>query len=107
MIETEIELDYLDAEFMDFSDADIELMDSYLDENDFSMEQGDLEALSSDMELGWDAVDSDTGLMIEDQLLDNFDSVPYDQGFEINTFEDYSMDDFGGGFDDMGMDFDW
>ena len=103
---TEAYVDIADLELtlMDLDDAELAANLDYLDENDFSFD-GDIDALTDEIDHGWDDVSTDTGEEIVDQIEDNLDvSSIYDVEATIETFEDYGVDDFG---DDMGsMDFD-
>lgn len=101
-----IDVEDLALDSLDISDAELLATDDYLESNDFSLDDGDLQSITSDMDLGWGEVESDSGYEVMDSYQDNFDSVPYEQNFEPSTFDDYGMDDFGGGFDDFGGGFD-
>ena len=46
---------------------------------------------------------TDVGEEIMHHMEENLTQVPYDPGFEVETFDDYGMDDFGEG----DLDFDW
>ena len=106
MIDYVVDVDDLALDSLDdISDAELSDADDYLEDNDFSLDDGDLQSITSDMDLGWGAVESDSGHEVMDSYEDNFDSVPFERDFEPSTFDSYGMDDFGGGFDDFGGDF--
>ena len=91
---------------LDFSDAELMESEAFLSSGDFSLSESDLRDITSDLDFGWDDVTTDMGRDIEAGTLENFDSVPWDSGFDANTFEDHGMSDFGSDFGG-GMDFDW
>jgi hypothetical protein len=95
-----------DLDLAELSEADLAEYDGFLADGDFSLNDDDMRAMTSDMELGWDAVDSDAGLDVMQGMESNYDAAPFEPEFEANTFEDHGMSDFGGGFDDFG-DGDW
>ena len=97
-------VDIGDLDLADLSDADLAASDDFLAGGDFSLDDNDMRALTSDMELGWDAVDSDAGMDVMNGMESNFDDAPYEPAFEANTFDGHGMSDFGGGFDDFGGD---
>ncbi len=101
---TDLEMDWLDMEA-----DDLDLAEAYLDETDFELADGDLAAFTEDLDLGWDDVESDVGLEIQEEMESNWDHVPYKAEFEPATFDDHGIDDFGGGYDDWGgdLDFGW
>lgn len=94
----DMDIDIGDLDLTDLSDADLVASDDFLVSGDFSLDDDDLRAMTSDMELGWDAVESDSGMDVMDGMESNFDDAPYEPAFEANTFDDYGMDDFGGDF---------
>ena len=98
----DVGVDIGDLDLMDLSDADLAATDDFLAGGDFSLDDNDMRAMTSDMELGWDAVESDAGMDIMQGMESNYDDAPYEPAFEANTFEDHGMSDFGGGFDDFG-----
>tara|TARA_R110000850_G_scaffold60524_7_gene138841 strand:+ start:689 stop:1816 length:1128 start_codon:yes stop_codon:yes gene_type:complete len=100
----ELELDQLIID-----EVELDMVDTYLEDAEFNLIDGDLEAITADLELGWDDVASDLGHEIQAEIESNFDEVPYEPSFEPNTFDDYGIDDFGGGYDDFGggLDFDF
>ena len=79
----------------------------WLEANDFDFDDGDLAALSSDLDYGWDEVSTDVGEDIMHQMEQILSQVPYEPDFEVQTFEDYGMDDFGDDFGGSDFDFDW
>ena len=107
LTEALIDVDDLELEMLDLAEEELLAADAFLDAGDFSLDDDDLREMTSELDLGWDDVDSEIGLEIMDQFESNFDEAPFDSGHDLDTFDDYGMDDFGGGFDDYGMDFDW
>ena len=99
---------YIDVVDFELFDADDDLLaDSieFLEGGDFGFD-GDMEALTTDLDAGgWDDVDTDIGEEILEQYESNFGTHSfYEREAPVETFEDYGMDDFGGGFDSS-MDF--
>lgn len=97
----------LELDAIDISDAELMESDMYLDDGDFGLAEGDMAALTEDLPMGWDDVDTDAGYEAMDQMESNFDQTPYDSGWEVNTMDSYEPADFGGGFDDYGGGWDW
>ena len=97
----------LELDAIDISDADLIDSGNYLDDGDFGLVEGDMAALTDDLPMGWDDVDTDAGYEAMDQMESNFDQTPYDADWEVNTMDAYEPADFGGGFDDYGGGFDW
>lgn len=98
----------LEMDIIDIDDADMLASEAYLDDGNFSLLDSDLETMTSDLDYGWDDVSTDTGSQIMDSYNSNFDnSAIYESQVPIDTFQDYGMDDFGGGFGggDFGGDF--
>ncbi len=110
LVDTYADVSELELDGIDIADADVEETESWLEAGDFSLEEGDLAAMTGDLEAGgWDDVSTDIGQEVMQGTAENFEQVPYDPGFEAQTFDDHGMDDFGGGFD-SDMDFgggDW
>ena len=97
----------LELELMGIDDADLATDLEYLDEGDFDID-GSLEDLTEDLDYGWDDVTTESGAEILEQYESNFENPAiYDRSYPIETFDDYGMDDFGGGMDDHNFDFDW
>ena len=98
-------VDIADLELGMIDALDIEVADNleFLDEGDFGFD-GDLSALTEDLDHGWDDISTDAGAEIVEQYEENFDNFGiYDRYEPVETFEDYGVEDFG---DDMGsMDF--
>ncbi|WP_428027405.1 hypothetical protein [Altererythrobacter sp.] len=113
-VDVAIDIDYvaleLDMGTLDISDADLIAADDYLIDQEFDINDGDLVAMTDELDLGWDDVQTQDGLDIQDMVEHNFEEVPFDMGSEaeIESFEDYAMDDFGEDFGtmDLGFDFD-
>lgn len=103
--------DYVDAGDLELDTIDIDASglaesDAFLDNGDFGLADGDLEAMTSDLEHGWDDVSTDTGAEIMKGIDSNLDnSAVYEREEPIETFQDYGMDDFGDDFG--GSDFDF
>ena len=101
--------DYIDTsdlglDSLDIDDAELALSNDFLDSGDFSLDDGDLSELTADLDLGWDDVTTEAGHEIMDSFESNFDNQTiYEPEIPIETFQDYSMNDFGGDFG--GMDF--
>ncbi len=69
------------------------------------MPDDDIAALTAGEDWGWDSVSTDEGAALVDEIEDNMDLTSiYDHDVPVETFEDYSMDDFG---DDFGSDMDF
>ena len=82
-------------------------MDSWLDQEDFSLNEADMVGLTNDLDAGWDEVDTAAGAEVMRGMESNFDTMPYDPepAMPMDTFDDFGgYDDFGGGFDDFGGD---
>ncbi len=100
----DMDVDIGDLDLADLSADDLAATDDFLADGDFSLNDDDMRAMTSDMELGWDAIEGDAGMDIMNGMESNYDDAPYEPAFEANTFEDHGMSDFGGGFDDFGGD---
>ena len=108
VMDTYVDVDGLGLDEFDLDDASLAGEMDYLESGDFGLEEGDLDAMTSDLDYGWDDVSSNTGAEIAESYESNFDnSGYYDRAEPVETFNDYGMDDFGGGFDSGGFDFDW
>jgi len=102
-----VDVDDLGLDLLDIDDAALAATNDFLEQGDFGLEADDLSEMTSDLDQGWGDVDTDTGMDIREGVESNFDrSGFYERDEPVNTFEDYGMDDFGGGFDG-GMDFDF
>ena len=67
-----------------------------------ALDDADMMELTDGLEAGWDDVDTDIGAEVMEGFESNFEHMPYDSGFEMNTFDEVGgFDDFGGGFDDF------
>lgn len=98
----ELELYAIDIDEFEYLEAT-----DWLEENDFGFDDDDLEDLSSDLDYGWDDVSSDIGEDIMHDMESNFDQVPYEADFDVETFDDYGIDDLGGYSGESNLDFDW
>jgi hypothetical protein len=106
-----VDLDDLDFELdgIDAMGVDVDANLNFLDEGDFSFD-GDMGALTEDIDHGWDDVTTDTGAEVMESYESNFDnSAIYDRQEPVETFQDHGVEDFGndmgsmdfgGGFDD-------
>ena len=105
----DLEIDIAELELHDIDIDEFELLEteSWLEDGDFGLGEGDLEALSADIDIGWEDVDSDIGAEIMDDFATNFEQVPYEEEFSIETFDDYGIDDLGGAFESFDLDFAW
>ena len=91
----------LDFDMIDVMDIDVASSLDFLEEGDFSFD-GDMGALTADIDHGWDDVTTDTGAEIMDSYESNFDnSAIYDRAEPVETFHDHGVDDFGGGMGSM------
>ena len=103
---------YVDVAELELYAIDIdeyELLETtdWLESSDFDFDDGDLAELSSDLDYGWDDVSTDAGEEVMRGMEQNLNQVPYEPDFEVETFDDYGMDDFGGDFGGSDLDFDW
>ncbi len=97
----------LDLDLIDIDDADLAANLDFLDQGNFSFD-GDIGALTENIDHGWDDVSTDTGHEIADRIEDNFDnSAIYDREMPVETFDDYGVDDFGGDMGSMDFGGDW
>ena len=113
LVDDYVDVAGLEMDAIDIGDADMLASEAYLNDGDFGMADGDLESITSDLDYGWDDVSTDTGAQIMNSYGSNLDnSAIYEREAPIETFQDYGMDDMGGGFgggdfggDMGGMDF--
>ncbi len=80
---------------------------SWLEDSEFLLDGGELTALTDEFDIGWQDVSGDAGADLLNGYESNFDQTPYEDAFEIETFEDYGLDDLGDAFSGYEMDFDW
>lgn len=107
LVDYAVDVDHLELETLDIYGAEVEAMDMWLEESDFSVESMDMMALTDDLPVGWDEVDSAAGIDMMHGFESNFDHMLYEPQFEMNTFDDFGgIGDFGGGFEAFGGGFD-
>ncbi len=105
--------DYIDAgelglDGLDIDDAELAASDEFLESGDFSLQDGDLAELTSDLDYGWDDVSTGVGNDIREGYETNFDNAAmYEREVPIETFQDHGMDDFGRDMRGMRMNFDF
>lgn len=105
LLEAEIDIVGLGLHDIDIDDFEVLEAESFLEETDFRLDEGDLVDLSSDLDVGWADVTGDVGAEIMDGYESNFEEVPYQESFEVESFEDYGLDDLGDAFDDANLDY--
>lgn len=113
LVDDYVDVADLEMDAIDIGDADMLASEAYLNDGDFGLGEGDLQEITSDLDYGWDDVSTDTGAEIMNSYDSNLDnSSVYETEAPIETFQDYGMDDMGGGFgggdfggDMGGMDF--
>ena len=107
LVDDYIDVGELGLDDLDIDDAELAASSEFLDAGDFSLQDGDLAELTSDLDYGWDDVSTDVGTEIRENYESNFDnSAIYERELPVETFQDHSMNDFGGDFGgDMDFDF--
>ena len=100
--EAEIIEDAEDLEYYsDLGDVDVAGAQSLLENVEYEVDTEDLMELSNEYEgPGWDEVDTEAGQEVLEGYESNFEHSPFDQGHDIQVFDDFGgYDDFGGSFD--------
>ena len=98
----EIIADIEDVEYLaDLDDYSTEASEQWIDELEIDVDEEDLVEITQDLDAaGWDEVDTDQGMEVLEGYESNFGNSPFDQGFEMEVFDDMGgFDDFGGAFD--------
>ena len=105
LAEAYVDIADLEMELILLEDVDMAESLDFLESGDFGFDD-DLDDLTSDLEYGWDDVETEIGQEIEDAYESNFDNYSlYEQEIPVETFDDYGMGDFDdafGGMDDWG-----
>ena len=107
LIDLEIDVAGLGLHDIDIDEYELLETEAWLAESEFGLSAGDLTVLTEDLDAGWDDVSGDIGEELIQGFESNFEQVPYEESFEIETFDDYGMEDLGDAFSDYSMDFDW
>ena len=105
LIDDYVDVTDLELDTIDIDDTELLANDAFLDNGDFGLADGDLVEMTSDLDQGWDDVSTDAGAEVMEGFDSNIDnSAVYERELPIETFQDNSMDDFGGDFDGGGYD---
>jgi len=95
-LELDLELEGVAA---DLEEAELAAAEEWLESADFSLDEDDLKQITDELPAGWDDAEMEAAAEVMESIEENFEAPVFDQSFELDTFDDVDIGDFGGDFD--------